>query len=195
MTTDTIASSHTSTTIARYGVTFALVAGVTWLALSVDSIINPTPQQYRDVLFVVPWAASAAVLSVVHHLQRHAAGRLGRFTYWTLMVTMTVAAVANLGTVFGWPLAGGLSVAGPIFTLAMIGFGVATGRAGVFSWRVGVAIATSQILVMVAALAMSPWLGLSDTGAFSGAFVHGLVFLGLGRSLQAVAGRASAAPR
>ena len=171
---------------ARWGAIAALAAGAAWIALSLDSILRPHPERYRDALFVVPFALSLLSVIGVHALQRERAGRLGRLGFWATVATMLAALVGQIAIVaqisaLEW-LAFPVGLLG--WTAGMALFGIATARAGVLPRWCGAALALSEPLAVVAGLALSPIVPLSESGSYSGAIAHGVVWLAVGSVLR-----------
>jgi len=172
--------------IAETAATVAAAGAAAWIALAGDSIIRPESYRYRDALQLVPWVLLAATLLSVHRLQRVCAGALERWGMRVLLGGMAFVAVGNLHTVLAdvdgniaFPL-GALLFAG-----GLLAFGIGTVRAGLFPRSVGVAIAASQLLTMLTAVALSPFVPLHDYGNYSGGLAHGLVMLFVAANLKA----------
>ena len=184
MTSSLTIQDHTTNNItavpwpARHLGLLTALAGTAWLALGLESIIRPEQHNYRDTVMNVPWLLTLAVVFGIHQRQRHRNGRLERWGFVGVVVSMIAAvglvlpqSVGAIDTIFA------LTV--PAWILSMFAFGIGTARAGVFPRWVGVGLAISELLTMGAAAAMSPWIPLRDRGSFSGAVAHGIVFLSI----------------
>ena len=136
--------------LASTAATAALIGGLAWIALAGDSILRPDPRDYRDALFLVPWALYAATLACIHRLQRHRPGRLERWGFGAVMGTAVLVAVGSVGHVFGTEALEvlGFPIGALLWTLSMMTFGAGTARSGLFPRRVGWAIALSQPLTI-----------------------------------------------
>ena len=172
--------------LAHRAATSALLGGGAWWALSLESIVRPDPEGYRNVLFLVPWLLSAAAIAGLHLRQRHRAGRLGQIGAWTTLTAMLAAAVGTLSALtdsdallwLGFPV-GALGWAAGMALL-----GIATIRAKVVPAWAGVALAIAEPATILVAVALSPLVPLQDDGSFSGALANGAAFLALGLALR-----------
>lgn len=177
--------------VARSTVTVAGLAAAGWLVLGLESLARHEPRQYRDGLFLAPWALYAATIAGIHLLQRHRGGRLERWGFRAVMGAMALTAVGNVGIVLGSDtLRSAAFPLGPVgFVLGMAAFGLGTNRAGMHPRRVGTLIALAQPLTMATGLALSPVAGLHETGSYPGAMFHGVVLLLLVAVLRRAEGR------
>jgi hypothetical protein len=179
----------------RHVAAVATGAGVAWVSLSLLSILTPDPARYLDVLFVVPFSLSLGAVLGVHAMQRDHAGRLERVGAWISITGMAatligqVGIIADLSGLTRTVLPAGVAV----WLLGFALFGAGTVRARVLPPWVGVTIALSQPLAVVAGLALSPISPLSSTGSYSGAIAHGLIWLAVGSVLRAHRGAVSTA--
>ncbi|MDP8967872.1 MAG: hypothetical protein M3N04_04660 [Actinomycetota bacterium] len=177
----------TDRTIAGTGAMLATAGAVGWFVLGGDSLARPGVHEYRDALFVLPLVLYAATLACIHHLQRDRAGRLERWAFRVVMVTVVLIAAANVTLVLGSEALEVLSfpLGALAWMLGMAALGAGTIRAGVFPQRVGWAIALAQPLTIALAipLALLGW-ELEDRGSYTGVLVHGAVMLILAAALR-----------
>jgi hypothetical protein len=143
------------------------------------SLATDGPDDYLDVLILIPLALTLAAVVALHTIQGERTGWLGRAGF--LLALVAIPAVM-LGTLFHVVGLNELEWVG--FPLGAIGFlaflvllGMATARAGVFPRWWGVVLALSQPLTILVALALSPISPVTDYGNYTGAIVHGAVWL------------------
>lgn len=168
----------------RAAARWATAAGIAWTLLSIESIARPDVMDYRDVAFLVPWLLTLATVAAIHRIQGDRLRRAGRVAFRGVVASMAAGALGSVALLLGWT-GSHFAVAVPFWVLSMAVYGTATARAGVLPRWIGVALALSEVLVIATAVALSPWVPLSDHGSFSGAIAHGVVFLAIGRSLAA----------
>lgn len=170
----------------RHAAAICTSAGVAWVALSLLSILTPEPARFLDILFVVPYALSLGGVLGLHAVHLDHASRLERIGAWSSVIGMAVTLVGQVGIITDTDLLTRLVLpAGVvIWLLGLVLFGIAMVRARVLPAWVGIAIALSQPLAVLAGLVLSPISPLSSTGDYSGAIGHGLVWLALGSALR-----------
>lgn len=168
--------------------TIATVGALAWIALATDSLLRPEPRDYRDALFLVPWALYAATLAGVHRLQRHGSRSLEHWAFRVVTATAVLVAVGSVGHVVGAEALEVLSfpIGALVWTLGMIAFGVGTARTALFPRRVGWAIALSQPLtIAISTVAFSILAEEPDGwGSYPGVIGHAAVMLVLIAALR-----------
>jgi hypothetical protein len=181
----------------RWGAASALGASLAWAALSLESIARPDPEDYRSVLFLVPWLLSAAGLAGLHAAQSKRSGRFGKIAFWMTLSTMaaltvgTLAAAAEIDFIERLLFPSGIL----IWVVGMTALGVAMMRAGVVPRRVGVALILSEPLTILTAVALSPWIPLANEGSYTGTLAHAVVFLVVGLAMRGVSGEPAVSTR
>jgi hypothetical protein len=169
-----------------------------WTAVSVTSLIEREPKDYIDAMVLVPFALTGIAFLSLHQLQRDALGRsrLGRISIW-VSAAATLSLVVSQSTIvagsdrllwLGFPV-------GALAWLAGFGlYGYATAKAGVLPPKIGLGIAIAEPLTIALGVALSPLVPLSDSGNFSGAIGHSLVWFGIAWLLSGRARRPQSGP-
>ena len=168
-----------------WGAPAALLAGAFWLFLSLDSLVRPDPERYRDALFIIPWLLAAVAVVAIHTLQRAAAGRLGKVGLWLLIAGIAAGVVGIFSSLtdaealkwLGFPV-GALGWMG-----GLVLFGVATVRARVLPRWCGVALILAQPLAILLGMVLSPIAPLHEYGSYTGALALAVVWASLGAAL------------
>jgi hypothetical protein len=135
------------------------------------------PQGAADVLDPRPHPGGWHPRSrLAHQRQRASAGRIERIGYLFNVAGAPLIAIGNLALLGDRDdAAGGLAVA--IWTVGLVLFGIGTARARYLPTERGVAIAVSQPLTALVAVALSPLVPVQSDGSYTGTIVHGLVWL------------------
>ena len=169
----------------RWGSASAVLGGIAWCALSLESIARADPERYRTGLFLVPWVLSAGGIVGLHVLQRCETGRLGRVGFWATVSSMLAAAIGTIAYLADVDALRWLEVPGVVgWTVGMLILGYATVRARVVPVRAGIALMLAEPGTVVTALILSPWVPLQSEGSYSGAIANGIAFLILGVALR-----------
>ncbi|WP_104524964.1 hypothetical protein [Blastococcus atacamensis] len=166
----------------RLGV--AAAAGFT--VLSAESVIRPGPQNYRDVLWLVPGLLTMGTFACVHRAHAGGAGRWERVSYGVaqvaLVLTMTATAAWGLGfdglAFLGFPLGALAWMAG------LISWGSALIRAGVLPASAGWSLILLEPGSIAAGVALSPIAGLADHGGYSGALAKAVALAAVSVALR-----------
>ncbi|MGN9844800.1 hypothetical protein ACTMTI_42390 [Nonomuraea sp. H19] len=178
-------------------VTMAVVSFLGWVAMAAESFVAPPPQDYRDVLVLIPWTLYAIVLAGVGQAQRHRSGRLARAGLIGAIAGMALSAVGNVGIMLGND--GMVAVSFPIgpglFSLGLLLFGIATVRARVLPWWAGTAMALSQPMAIAIGVALAWHVPLNPHGSYTGGLGHGIAVLLLGIALSRLQCRPAGAGR
>lgn len=161
----------------------AAVAGTSWALLAVESIARPQPRVYRTVAWYIPWLATTVAVDRLHRLQSEHSDQMETLGHRLNVAGAPVIAIGNALSVRprGGPYA---AAAALTWAAGLVLFGIGTARTGVLARWIGPAIALSQPLTVVAAVAMSRRVPLSPVGSYSGALAHGAVWLSIARSLR-----------
>jgi hypothetical protein len=175
---------------AAAGFRAAVFAAVCWVALGLDSIVRPEPQDYRDVLWLVPFLATMSAFRHLHGVQAAAARRSERYSFYTVMVASALALTGMAGIIFRIETLAALGFPGGaiVWTVGLIWFGIATWRAGVFPAYVGISLILLEPGSILTGIALWPIAGLSDHGAYSAGIEKGAVMAVLALGFRAVVG-------
>ena len=175
-----------STRPSHLGSLAALAAGLAWSTLSLLSLAEPDPEAHLDVIMLLPLTLSIGGVSAVYLAQRHVFGRLGRLGFGVSIGSLALLVAGQACHVADLEMARNIlivpGIAGWIIGFALLG--VATARAGILPVWSGVILALSEPLTILAGIALSPISPLSDFGDYSGAIMHGLIWLSLGIVLR-----------
>jgi hypothetical protein len=162
------------------------LSGLAWLTISLLTLYHREPKDYLDVVMLAPLALSVGAISAVYLAQREQLGRLGRAAYPFALVTLagllagqslhladltTARDIVLIPSMAGW-------------VVSYILFGIASVRARVLPAWVGITIALSEPLTVLAGIALSPIAPLSDFGGYSGAIAHALIWLAIANVLR-----------
>lgn len=178
----------TAHAIVRRGSIAAALTGAAWSTASVLSLAVGGPSRYLDIVLIVPIALTLAAAIGLHRVQSEETGRLGRAGFRMLVAGTPMLLVGQIGIVGDLDTV--TSTVLPFGMLTWVGglivFGIATARARVIPTRYGVAIALSQLFAVLAGIAFSPLVPLSNTGSYTGAIGHGIVWLSVALALRAL---------
>jgi hypothetical protein len=178
----------TTHAIVRRGSIAAALAGAAWSTASVLSLAVGGPSRYLDIVLILPIALTLGAVIGLHRVQREKTGRLGRAGFWLIVAGTPILLAGQIGIV--GDIDSITSTLLPIGMLAWVGglitFGIATARARVIPTGYGVAIALSQLFAVLAGVAFSPLVPLSNTGSYTGAIGHGIVWLSVALALRAL---------
>ena len=108
--------------IAGIGAKIAFLDAVIWVVFGLESIINPSPNNTRDAVWLLPGGLMFVVFWLVHLVQRSPQARFERIAYWILMAASTLVITVVVGLVSNTP--------------ALVGF---TAVVGILAWIVGTA--------------------------------------------------------
>ena len=173
-------------TTVRMASTLALVTGVAWSAASILSLATPEPMRYLDVVMLVPVTLSLLGIRGIYALRRGRGGRLERIGYLMTQFGIPLAFLGQLCMITGVD-----ELKAPLIAVGMLGwfgglllFGIGMAHAGVLPRWAGVTLALSELLTVLAGLALTPISPLSNSGDYSGAIAHGVIWLCVGRTIR-----------
>jgi hypothetical protein len=166
---------------------FAIATGIGWISAGLISLALREPHRFLDVLLVAPIALQLGAAVNLHALQRDHSGRLGQMGYRALLFGTPVVLLGQVGIIAGSDLLmkTALPVGMLVWVPGLLLFGVATARARLLPRWIGVGIALSQGLAVLVGLALSPISPLANTGTYTGALAHGVVWLSFALALRA----------
>jgi hypothetical protein len=167
------------------GARVGFAAAACWIALGTESILRPEPANYRDALWMIPFALTTLTFAAVHVAQRERAAAPERVGFALLMVASVLVFLGNVGLLADQPLLATFSFpwGALLWCLGMIVFGVGTWRTAALPRAVAVAIILLEPVSILTGLALSPIAPLHDRGAYSAGVEKGaavaVVALGL----------------
>ena len=173
--------------LASVGIRFGWVTAACWTIFGLESILRPEPQNYRDLVWVLPFTLTAVTFSFLHGVQRSARAGLERVGYAAVVTAMALVVLGNVGLVTGQPLLAALRFpwGALLWTAALFFFGAGTWRAGVVPWYVGLALILLEPGSIVTGLLLSPIAPLHDRGGYSAGVEKGLAVAVIAIGLRA----------
>ena len=162
--------------LASVGIRVGLVTAACWTVFGLESILRPEPENYRDLVWVLPFSLTAVTLTFLHGVQRSAQAGLERVGYAGVMTAMALVVLGNVGLVTDQPLLAAMSFpwGALLWTVALFFFGAGTWRAGVVPWYVGLALILLEPGSIVTGLLLSPIAPLHERGGYSAGVEKGL---------------------
>ena len=159
------------------GVFVAVLAAATWIALGIESIVRPEQENYRDALWIIPFALTAIAFCYVHAVQHARATRFGIFSFYFLMVASFLVFLGNVGVLANEPILAklGFPVGALLWMLGLVLFGIGTWTANTLPRYVAVAIMLLEPGSLATGLAFAPIAPLHERGAYSAGIEKGLV--------------------
>jgi hypothetical protein len=185
------AKNLSSARLAMRGAVTAAVAAVCWIALGMESILRPQQENYRDALWMVPFALNAITLVFVHALQRSPEARFERLGFYFVMSASVLVFLGNVGLLASQPLLAKFSFpwGALLWTVGLILFGVATWKAKILPAYAGFALILLEPASILTGLLLAPIAPLHERGAYSGAVEKGVVLAVIGLALRSVCRR------
>ena len=180
---DAVASADSGglnvTSLAPRGVRFGFVAGACWIALGVESIARPRQENYRDLLWLLPFALTAITFYFVHAVQQSPSGSFERIAFYFLMAASAMVFLGDVGVVIHQRILAilGFPWGALLWTLGSAVFGVATWRAGALPRYVGLTLILLEPLSLLTGLALSPIAPLHERGAYSAGVEKGFAVI------------------
>ena len=173
--------------LAAIGIRVGWVTAVCWTVFGLESILRPEPQNYRDLVWVLPFTLTAVTFSFLHGVQRSVQAGLERVGYAAVMTAMALVVLGNVGLVTDQPLLAAMSFpwGALMWTVALVVFGAGTWRAGVVPWYVGLALALLEPGSIVTGLLLSPIAPLHERGGYSAGVEKGLAVAVIAIGLRA----------
>src|SRR5262249_55723091 len=176
--------------LASTGSLVAWFAAVCWVALGVESIVRPEQENYRDIVWMLPFALTAVTFLFIHATQRAAqrseSGRLERVAFYLAMTASALAILGNVGLLTDYALLATLSFpwGALLWAGALIMFGVSTWKAKALPRYVGLALILLEPGSILTGLALSPIAPLHDRGAYTAGVEKGMALAVLAIGLR-----------
>ena len=170
----------------RRGAIAFLLAGLLFTAASVISFVIGRPWSFLDAQMTIALVFVLGGVVSLYAIQRPTFGLLGRASSVVTGVGLIVAIIGTAAVVvapeFGWLAFVGL----PLTWIGCLALGIATVRAHVLPRWTGVALAIGFPAAAVAGFTFAQVLGtpLTDSGAFRGAIVPGIIWLAIAYVLR-----------
>jgi len=176
---------------ARLGAWFGWISAAAWVLLGIDSIVRPVQDNRRDVFWWIPSFLMMLTIFCAHRVQRSKSLRLELYTFWIVMVAWSLVILGNFGLVFGIPslLLLGFPGGAVVGAAGLIAFGVATWRAKVLPWFVGLALILWEPGSIAIGLLLAPISPLRDRGSYSAGLWKGFAIAIVAFGLQSVCRR------
>jgi hypothetical protein len=75
----------------------AYAAAACWIALGLESIVRPEQENYRDWLWMLPFALTMLIFYFVHVVQRGAGQNVERAGFYFVMIASGLTVLGNVG--------------------------------------------------------------------------------------------------
>lgn len=166
--------------------TVALIGALCWVALSADSLRDPSVQSYRDGLLLAPWLMFGAVLAGFHYLRGRRGGRPATAGLIIALTGTVLGTVGGVGLLVDNDVMEAVNFpASPLCFLAGLAlYGTAMIRARVLPLWAGLLVALAQVNCMVIGIALSWYAPLQPHGSFTGALGHAAAMFAIAAALS-----------
>ncbi len=163
----------------------AIGAAIAWMIQSVVSIALPDPTALLDLSMIVPMLLTILGLTALQRLGLSGTGKLNCLAAWILTIAAFTAIPGQICLAFDLdsikPVIVGVSAV--TFVGGLVLTGIAIIHANIAPRWMGIALVLAQPLVMIIAVALSPISPLAESGDYSGAAGHAIVWALIGLSL------------
>ena len=161
---------------ARWGERYGWISALAWMALGLDSILRPIQDNRREIYWWIPFAFMMLTLVSIHRVQRSQKRRFELYSYWTVMLASALVLLGNLGLVFNLSALSELGFPGGaiVWMVGLIAFGMATWRASVLRWYVGLALVLWEPGSIAVGLLLAPIAPLHERGSYTAGLEKGL---------------------
>jgi hypothetical protein len=178
-----------SLSLSRKAGLFALLAGVSWTALSIASLLADEPERYLDALMFAPLLLTSLAFLTLHRLQQSAFGRFGTIAYRLSVASLMLLLVCQPVLAAGSERLNWLAfpVAAVVWLLGFLLYGISTIKANALPRWIGAAIMISEPVTALFGMLFAPISPLADHGDYSGAIGHGMIWLAIGYTLWTAA--------
>ena len=149
-----------------------------------ESIVRPYQENYRDLVWMIPFALTVVALVYLHAVQSSAMLRVERAGFCAVMVASAVTLLGSVGLLTNQPVLArfGFPWGALLWTIGLVGFGIGTLAARKVPRLVGMTLILLEPGSILTGLALSPIAPLHNRGAYSAGVEKGLelLFIGLG---------------
>jgi hypothetical protein len=172
---------------ARRGERYGWISALTWVAIGVDSILGPIQDNRREIYWWVPFAFMMLTLISIHRVQRSENRRFELYSYRAVMLASALVLLGNLGLVFNVRALSALGFPGGaiVWMVGQIAFGIATWRARVFPWYLGLALVLWEPGSIIAGLLLAPIAPLHERDSYSAGLEKGFAMAVMAYGLRA----------
>jgi hypothetical protein len=180
--------------VARLAVRGSVTAGlaaICWIALGMESILRPQQENYRDAIWMIPFALTAGTFVFVHAVQRSREARFERFSFYVVMTASVLVFLGNVGLLASQPILARFSFpwGALLWTVGLIAFGIATLRAKILPAYTGIVLILLEPASILTALLLAPIAPLHERGGYSGGVEKGVVLAVIAMGLRSVCRR------
>ena len=181
-------SGKNLSSLASAGSRFAFFAAVCWIALGIESIIRPQQENYRDLVWMIPFTLTAITFFFVHAVQRSESAVFERVSFYLVIIASALVFLGNIGVSVNEPLLAvlGFPWGAIIWTIGLILFGIATWKTKMLPVYVGLALILLEPGSILTGLALSPISPLHDRGGYSAGVEKGLALILIGFGLRSL---------
>jgi len=172
---------------ARLGERYGWISALAWIAIGLDSILRPIQDNRREIYWWIPFAFMMLALISIHRVQRSQNRRFELYSYRAVMLASALVLLGNLGLVFNVSALSELGFPGGaiVWMVGQIAFGIATWRARVLPWYVGLALVLWEPGSIAAGLLLAPIAPLHERGSYSAGLEKGLALAVMAYGLRA----------
>jgi hypothetical protein len=187
------ASSAEDSRLAARGACVSFWAAACWIVLGVESIVRPYQENYRDLVWMIPFALTVIALAYLHAVQSSALHRVERAGFYAVMVASALTLVGSVGVLANQALLArlGFPWGALLWTVGLVSFGIGTLAARKVPPLVGITLILLEPGSILTGLALSPIAPLHDRGAYSAGVEKGLALLFIGLGLRSCIRRLS----
>lgn len=156
----------------------AAVTSIAWSLQGLASLAIPDPTAALDVTMIAPMSLTAVAIVALHRLGILGSGRLGQVVTTFVGAAAALAIPGQLAMAFDIDEMTWLAfpINALVFVAGLVLAGIAVIRARVAPRRMGGALIGAQALAVAIGLALSPISPLADSGDYSGALGHGIIW-------------------
>jgi hypothetical protein len=156
----------------------AAVTSAAWAVQGLVSVALPDPSAALDISMIAPMSLTAIAVAALQRAGLLGSGTFGRGVAGYFGAAMILAIPGQVAMAFDLDKLMWLAFPTSVLTFVagLVLSGIAVIRAGVAPRWIGGALIAAQVLTMAIGLALSPISPLVDSGDYTGALGHGLVW-------------------
>lgn len=181
-------SSENLSSLASTGSRIAFSSAVCWIALGIESIVRPQQENYRDLVWMIPFTLTAITFFFVHVVQRSESAVFERVSFYLVISASSLTFLGNVGVLINQPILAALGFpwGAIIWMIGLIFFGIATWKAKMLPAYVGLSLILLEPGSILTGLALSPISPLHDRGGYSAGVEKGLALMLIGFGLRSL---------